>query len=141
MSSASHSPVVEPKPIFDWFLWFAILAVVGFYVRAIYFTPIELLLVALGGCSGLDLDAILGKRSDFDSFTIESRADKIRDDHGNRLVNVQLTFDAQFPADASGAKAREFLPKAMAKSRDWLCTVARTVQIGTPVQFLEVDAS
>jgi len=105
------------------------------------FTPIELLLVALGGCSGLDLDAILGKRSDFDSFTIESRADKIRDDHGNRLVNVQLTFDAQFPADASGAKAREFLPKAMAKSRDWLCTVARTVQIGTPVQFLEVDAS
>lgn len=99
------------------------------------FTPIELLLAALGGCSGLDLDAILGKRSEFTSFTIESRGDKVRDDQGNHLINLQVTFDAQFPDDEGGDAAREFLPKAMAKSRDWLCTVARTVQLGEPVEF------
>jgi uncharacterized OsmC-like protein len=102
------------------------------------FSPIELLLVALGGCSGLDLDAILGKRSEFTSFTIESRGDKIRDEGGNRLVNLQITFDAQFPADEGGDKAREFLPKAMAKSHDWLCTVSRTVQLGAPVEYRTV---
>jgi uncharacterized OsmC-like protein len=99
------------------------------------FTPIELLLVALGGCSGLDLDAILGKRSDFTSFTVETRGDKVRDEHGNHLVNLQITFDAQFPDDEGGDAARAFLPKAMAKSRDWLCTVSRTVQLGAPVEY------
>jgi uncharacterized OsmC-like protein len=99
------------------------------------FTPIELLLVALGGCSGLDLDAILGKRSEFTSFHIESRADKVRDDGGNHLVNLQVTFDARFPDDDGGDAAREFLPKAMAKSHDWLCTVSRTIQLGAPVEY------
>ena len=42
MTSVSHSPAVEPKPVFDWVLGLAVAAVVGFYVRAIYFTPIEL---------------------------------------------------------------------------------------------------
>jgi uncharacterized OsmC-like protein len=101
------------------------------------FTPIELLLVALGGCSGLDLDAILGKRSEFASFTVHTRGDKVRDEGGNHLVNLQITFDAKFPDDEGGNAAREFLPKAMAKSRDWLCTVSRTVQLGTPVEYRE----
>lgn len=99
------------------------------------FTPIELLLVALGGCSGLDLDAIVGKRSDFTSFHIEARGDKVRDAGGNHLVNLQITFDARFPDDAGGDAARAFLPTAMAKSRDWLCTVSRTIQLGAPVDY------
>jgi len=99
------------------------------------FTPIELLLAALGGCSGLDLDAILGKRSEFLSFEINSRGDKVRDDNGNHLVNLQLTFDATFPEDEAGQAARDFQPTAMAKSRDRLCTVSRTVHLGAPVEF------
>lgn len=99
------------------------------------FTPIELLLVALGGCSGLDLDAILGKRSEFTSFGIEIRGEKVRDDDGNHLVDLQITFDPEFPDDAGGDAARDFLPRALAKSRDWLCTVSRTVQLGTPVDY------
>jgi uncharacterized OsmC-like protein len=99
------------------------------------FTPVELLLVALAGCSGLDLDAILGKRSEFESFTINSRGDKVRDDQGNHLINLQVTFDAHFPEGEAGDAARDFLPTAMAKSHDWLCTVSRTVQAGAPVDF------
>ena len=99
------------------------------------FSPVELLLAALGGCSGLDLDAILGKRSDFEFFGINARGDKVRDDDGNHLVNIQLTFDAEFPEGEAGQAARDFLPNAMAKSRDRLCTVSRTVQLSTPVEF------
>ena len=60
MSSASHSPVVEPKPVFDWFLGFAILVVIGFYVRAIYFTPIELLQGAAQKIYYLHLAGVMG---------------------------------------------------------------------------------
>ena len=104
------------------------------------FTPVELLLVALGACSGLDLDAILGKRAEFESFTINSRGDKVRDDQGNHLINLQVTFDARFPEGEAGDSARDFLPTAMAKSHDWLCTVSRTVQAGAPVEFAAVQS-
>lgn len=99
------------------------------------FTPIELLLAALAGCSGLDIDAILGKRSDFEFFGINARADKVRDENGNHLVNIQLTFDTEFPEGEAGQAARDFLPNAMAKSRDRICTVSRTVQLGAPVEY------
>ena len=99
------------------------------------FTPIELLLAALAGCSGLDVDAILGKRSEFEFLGVNVRADKVRDDDGNHLVNIQLTFDAEFPEGDAGQRARDFLPTAMAKSRDRLCTVSRTVQLGAPVEY------
>lgn len=99
------------------------------------FTPIELLLAALAGCSGLDVDAILGKRSEFEFLGVNARADKIRDDDGNHLVNIQVTFDAEFPEGADGQKARDFLPTAMAKSRDRICTVSRTVALASPVEF------
>jgi uncharacterized OsmC-like protein len=104
------------------------------------FTPVELLLAALGGCSGLDLDAILGKRAEFESFAINARGDKVRDDQGNHLVNLQVSFDARFPEGEAGDAARDFLPDAMAKSHDWLCTVSRTIQIGAPVEFTAVQS-
>jgi len=111
---------------------------VGDGVDSDAFTPVELLLTALGGCAGLDLDAILGKRAAFESFTINSRGDKVRDDEGNHLINLQVTFDAQFPEGEEGDAARDFLPKAMAKSHDWLCTVTRTVELGPSVEFRSV---
>lgn len=101
------------------------------------FTPVELLLAAIGGCAGLDIDAILAKRSDFVSFTVNSQADKVRDDGGNHLVDFKVTFDARFPDDEDGQAARDFLPTAMTKSHDWLCTVSRTVHLGASVDFLE----
>jgi uncharacterized OsmC-like protein len=104
-------------------------------VESELFTPIELLLAALAGCSGLDIDAILGKRSEFEFLGVNARADKVRDDDGNHLVNIQLTFDAEFPEGDGGQAARDFLPNAMAKSHDRICTVSRTVQLGAPVDY------
>ena len=38
-----------------------------------------------------------------------------------------------FPEGEDGDRAREMLPKAIAMSHDRLCTVSRTVVLGTPV--------
>ncbi len=38
----AHLPL-QPKPVFDWFFGIAVLAVIGVYIRAMYFTPLEAL--------------------------------------------------------------------------------------------------
>lgn len=98
------------------------------------FTPVELLLVAIAGCSAIDVDYLVGKRVDPETFDASIRADKIRDDQGNRLVDIRLTFDLTFPEGADGDRARDILPRSVAQSHDRLCTVTRTVVVGTPVE-------
>lgn len=99
------------------------------------FTPVELLLAALAGCSAIDVDAITGKRAQPTSFVVDARGDKVRDDDGNHLTNLRITFDVEFPEGDGGDAAREFLPRAIEMSRDRLCTVSRTVALPTDVEF------
>lgn len=97
------------------------------------FGPVELLLTAIAGCTGLDVEYITGKRAEPASFGVRARADKIRDDDGNHLVNIEVRFDVVFPAGEGGDAARNVLPSALQRSHDRLCTVSRTVELGTPV--------
>ncbi|GAA3338517.1 OsmC family protein [Amorphoplanes nipponensis] len=98
------------------------------------FTPVELLLAALGGCTGADVDFITSKRAEPDSFVIHVTGDKVRDEAGgNRLVNLAVELRVTFPEGAAGDAAREALPRATRMSHDRLCTVSRTVELGTPV--------
>jgi len=97
------------------------------------FSPVELLLAGLAGCSALDVDHITRKRVPATSFEVRATGDKIRDEHGNRLVNLTLTFQVAFPEGEAGDAARAVLPDAMAKSHDRLCTVSRTVEAGSPI--------
>ena len=69
--------------------------------------------------------------------TCSAEGDKIRDDQGNRLVDLRLTFDVRFPEGEDGDRAREVLPRSIAQSRDRLCTVGRTVQVGAPIEYVE----
>jgi len=98
------------------------------------FTPVELLLVALGGCTGIDVDYIAGKRAEFDSFAITVTADKLRDEQGNHLQDITISFAPRFPDGPEGDAARAMVPSAVQKSHDRLCTVGRTVQLGTPIR-------
>ncbi|AXT86532.1 oxidoreductase [Aeromicrobium sp. A1-2] len=100
------------------------------------FTPVELLLVAIAGCSAIDVDHLVGKRVAPDSFSVGVRADKIRDDLGNRLTDIRLAFEAAFPEGPDGDQARERMPASVALSHDRLCTVARTVIVGTEVEAI-----
>ena len=97
------------------------------------FTPVELLLVAIGGCTAIDVDLLTSRRAEPDSFEIVVDAEKARDAAGNHLTDLQVTFRIAFPAGEQGEAARELLPDAVRKSHDRLCTVSRTVELGTPI--------
>lgn len=97
------------------------------------FTPVELLLAALATCSGIDLDLVTRKRSEPDRFVAKAEARKIRDDLGNRLVDITVTFDVRFPDGDAGDAARDVIPRTMKQIGERLCTVSRTVEVGTPV--------
>lgn len=98
------------------------------------FTPVELLLAALGGCTGADVDHITSKRAEPDSFVVQVTGDKVKDEGGgNRLVSLAIELRVAFPEGEAGDAAREMLPRAARMSHDRLCTVSRTVELGTPV--------
>jgi putative redox protein len=97
------------------------------------FTPTELLLAAIGGCTAIDVDILTSRRAEPDSFHIRVDAQKVRDSSGNRLTDIEVTFQITFPAGEPGDGARAVLPDAVKRSHDRLCTVGRTVEIGTPI--------
>lgn len=104
------------------------------------FTPVELLLAALGTCSAIDVDIVTSRRAEPTEFTAVVRGDKIRDAaEGNRMENLAIEFTIRFPEGEDGDKAREALPRAVKMSHDRLCTVSRTVELGTPVSTTLAD--
>ena len=100
------------------------------------FTPIELLLAATAACSAMDVDHITGRRAEPESFQVGASAPKLHDELGNHLGEIQLDFRVRFPAGQDGDNARSVLARALAQSRDRLCTVSRTVQLPTQVGYL-----
>jgi uncharacterized OsmC-like protein len=98
------------------------------------FTPVELLLAAIAGCGAIDVDFITSKRAEPVRFDVRMTGDKIRDEHGNRMTNLVLSFDVAFADDEAGRAASDVLPGAVQASHDRLCTVSRTVEVGTPVE-------
>lgn len=103
------------------------------------FTPVELLLAAIGGCSAVDVDLVTGRRAEPDRFEVTVEADKVRDEVGSILRDVRMTFHVTFPDGTDGDKARELLPRAVRTSHDRTCTVSRTVEAATPVEVLIDD--
>ena len=96
-------------------------------------TPVELLLAALSGCTGIDLDLPASRRSEPDVFTAEVEARNTKVDGRNTLKDISITWDLQYPDTEAGRKVTEMLPQLMKQSEDRLCTVSITVSTGTPV--------
>src|SRR5687768_10766688 len=90
------------------------------------FTPVELLLTAIAGCTAVDVDFIVSKRAEPLTFDVTMTAEKIRDALGNHLSDLVVRFDVAFPAGDDGDAAREVMPAAIQRSHDSLCTVSRT---------------
>jgi putative redox protein len=97
------------------------------------FSPVELLLAAIAGCSAVDVDVVTGRRAAADSFRARVEADAVRDDSGNTLRDIHLTFEITFPDGEAGDAAREILPRALRASHERTCTVSRTIEAGTPI--------
>jgi putative redox protein len=98
------------------------------------FSPVELLLAAIGCCAAIDVDLVLSRRAHPTGFSVAVTGDKIRDGAGgNRMENLTVEFSVAFPVGDGGDTARAALPDLVKKSHDRLCTVSRTVELGTPV--------
>jgi len=104
------------------------------------FTPVELLLAAIGGCTAADVDLITSRRAEPVAFDVEVAGHKVRDESGgNRMRDLTVTFSVTFPAGPDGDRAREALPRSLRQAHDRLCTVSRTVELGTPVTVVEAE--
>jgi len=97
------------------------------------FTPTELLLAALGGCTAIDVDSVTSRRAEPEAFEVAVGAEKVRDSDGNHLTGIEVTYRIVFPAGEGGDAARAVLPDVVRKSHDRLCTVGRTIELGTPI--------
>ena len=96
-------------------------------------SPVELLLAGIAGCTAVDVDTVTTRRAEPEQFEIEVTADKVKDEQGNHLQDIEVRFRVRFPDGDGGDAAREMLPKLVKRSHDEWCTVSRTVEMGTPV--------
>lgn len=101
------------------------------------FTPVELFLTAMAACSATDVDFITSRIAEPVEFEVTASGEKLRDGVENHLGDIEVSFTVRFPAGAAGDQARQRLPRAIAQSRDRLCTVSRTVQRGAPIEMHE----
>lgn len=100
-------------------------------------SPVELLLAAVAGCSGMDLDYITSRRAEPLNFDAVSEAQYVKDDTGNILKDIRVTFSVRFPEGTEGDAARDRITSALTSSHDRTCTVSRTIEKGTTVTLLE----
>jgi uncharacterized OsmC-like protein len=100
------------------------------------FTAVELLLGAIGACTAVDVDTVTSRRAEPNRITVRVSGDKIRDDTGSRMTNLNVVFTVNFPDGAGGDAARAMLPRVVQMSHDRLCTVTRTIEQGTPVSTI-----
>lgn len=97
------------------------------------FTAVELLLAAIGGCTAADVDTLTTRRAEPESFVVRVDGTKVRDEDGNRMENLSVSFRLDFPPGQDGDAARALVPETVQRSHDRLCTVSRTVELGTPI--------
>ena len=87
MTSNSGPPTSPPRPVVDWVLGLAVLAVVLVYVRAIYFTPIEASQGPSQKIFYLHLPAVLGGYLAFGVVALMSLVHLwLRDERADRLA-------------------------------------------------------
>lgn len=101
------------------------------------FTPVELFLVALAGCSAVDVDHLTSRRAEPTGFEVRAQGEKISDDGGNRMTGIELTFTLRFPDGEAGDRARSMVERGLRVSHERLCTVSRTVELGEPVTMTQ----
>lgn len=103
------------------------------------FSPVELLLAAIAGCTSVDVDIMTSRRATPEVFEVTAAGTKSTEG-GNHLEDLSVTFRLRFPEGAAGDQARARIQPAVRASHERDCTVSRTVELGTPITFVVDDA-
>ena len=94
------------------------------------FRPMDLLLVSLAGCMGMDIVAILTKKGGkIEKFTIEIQGKKA-EKHPHRYENITIKFRCE------GDYRREDLLRSFELSRDKYCSVSATLRSCPEIHYL-----
>lgn len=97
-------------------------------------TPVELLLAAIAGCTGYDLDGPATRRSEPKTFEADVDARALKDDAGaQHLEDITVTWRLRYPDSDGGRQAQQMIPRLLRQSHDRLCTVSITIERGTPI--------
>ncbi len=87
-------------------------------------SPTQLLLLALGGCMGVDVVDILNKsRVPLEELRVEVEGDRASEPP-RRFLAIRLTYHVRGPSDADEGK----LERAVQLSRDKYCSVLHTLR-------------
>ena len=87
------------------------------------FRPMQTLLAALGGCSGIDIVSILKKqRQEIDTFSIEVQGEREKGQEPSLWKSITVNFSL------SGKLEEEKVRKACALSMEKYCSVAETLR-------------
>lgn len=104
-------------------------------------SPVELLLAAVAGCSGVDIDIVTSRRAEPTTFEVVTAAEKVTDDNGGvRLDDLRVEFKVAFADDEAGRQADGMVERLIKLSHEKDCTVSRTIEHGASVEFVRVEA-
>ncbi|MET9499572.1 OsmC family protein [Streptomyces sp. NPDC006552] len=100
------------------------------------FTPVELLLAALGGCGGLVVDRT-ARTADHDELRIVVESVSRPEDDG-RVGTVRVSYDLALP---EGDARTETIENGIRLTHEKYCTVSRTVEHGARVEAWGPDGT
>lgn len=92
------------------------------------FSPMQLLLAGVGGCSAIDIIGILNKqRQDLQDLTIEVEGDRQSKEEYSEFKNIHITFI--FTGNLEESKVE----RAINLSLDKYCSVSKTLEKATEI--------
>ena len=93
-------------------------------------TPKELLLLAVSGCTGMDVGALLKKfKQPFEAFSVEAEGELTQGTHSSIFKEINLTF--KITGNVEAAKAIE----AVQLSQTKYCGVSAMVAASVPIHY------
>ncbi len=93
-------------------------------------TPMELLLIALGGCTGMDIVSLLKKmREDLTEFVIQINGER-QEEHPRIYKKIDLVYKFQ-GKDLN----KKNIEKAVSQSFDKYCSVGAMLKLACPITY------
>jgi uncharacterized OsmC-like protein len=93
------------------------------------FSPVELLLAAVGGCNIVTVEPLTAKRGhQLVRLAMTVQAEKAEP---NKLGSVTVTYDVELPSEEAG----EVFRAVAARVHEKYCTVSRSLEEGTEVRL------